>query len=418
MESSVGNQDNVHIVRVKSRLTVNSTQLFLVALILILFSFMVDSFSWSHNMISFMRMLRDICRALSIGFLLLNIALKIKHRSSHYLMAATIILLLFLSYLNTGATLLLFTAIFTLTAIDVPYKKIVKTFFVMNIVWLMALIALHSLSLTNDVIRQFPYGIGRSLGMVHPNRLGSFLFAFLVSLWLVSKGRRRVVISLLAPLLALVTWNITVSRTALLMMIVFSIATFLLYLLEKIRSERLLKGIRFAIIFLFITTVTLTIIPNDLVHRLDIIDVTFFSRFSHPALIFQEFGVGLFGGDIPLMGTVEAFELRQRGYQVRILIVDNAFLRLLVVDGIVALLIALVAIFKITKRFILARRYDLLIIFALLATYGMMGLGFLAIHFNILWLVLYCSLGTEVQAHQVVPEGKERKYESRVMHPL
>lgn len=287
-------------------------------------------------------------------------------------------------YLITGDNLLVFTVGLVIAAKGTQFDNIYITYFKAQLFSLITAIATCYLGLSQNIVSYFSYGNGYSWGMHHANNL-AFIIATLYfgSCYLYLREKRWIQLSI-AVVLTLIVWNVTVSRTACVLIVSYPIINGFIAFAKITNSSKILKYIKQIVLVLAFLSIIIALnytIFSDGIFS----DNTFRSRFMFGYNLLHEQGIHLFGSKIEYIGTVEARRLGTES-----IILDNAYLKLLINYGILSTIIVIYLLTQNINKAYKARNFELLSIMLIYVISGISENGGITVIGNITLLYYYC----------------------------
>lgn len=285
----------------------------------------------------------------------------------------------------------LYSVLLILLARDLPFDRL-RTSLLKSIGWaLFTLILAHFLKLTVSQPVNFAYGMGYSMGMAHPNNFSTAVSAFLL-LW--AYGQREKPFLRTMPLLAagaLLTFCFTRSRTTLIILLLYPVMFLLLRLPYRLRGEWLVR-LMYLEFFTLMLLSLLLMLQSEMGISLPGFwgDRNFLSRFTSALHLYERYGVHLFGSFIEYRSLRTALLTGQPA-----VILDSAYLYLLIGQGLVPLMIFLALISRAVRIMIRRRQFVLLAVIGLFLASGMMERYMLYAYVNFPLLAAVSRLDAE-----------------------
>lgn len=295
-----------------------------------------------------------------------------------------IMVILFLSAIKISNFDILLTILLVLLAKDVDYYKIVNTYFITMCIICAFVIVSSYVGITVDWIVNFTYGTGHSMGFNHPNNLGVIILSIVAS-WLYLYPNVKFPLLFGVPTIAgLIIWKIAAARTSAILLLAIPWLIFLFKSTKKFNSQNILKWEFWIVILAFLLSIYL-------MYRIGLRGSmnNFESRFNMPYILYNQYGINLFGSKLPLVGSREALQ-----YKVQSIILDNAYLRVLLINGILTTLIIIGLYAVLINNAYKSKKYILLIIIVLFIVEGFMEQFFLYAEFNFTILATFANLNS------------------------
>ena len=238
--------------------------------------------------------------------------------------------------------------------------------------------------ITVDWIVNFTYGTGHSMGFNHPNNLGVIILSIVAS-WLYLYPNVKFPLLFGVPTIAgLIIWKIAAARTSAILLLAIPWLIFLFKSTKKFNFQNILKWEFWIVILAFLLSIYL-------MYRIGLRGSmnNFESRFNMPYILYNQYGINLFGSKLPLVGSREALQ-----YKVQSIILDNAYLRVLLINGILTTLIIIGLYAVLINNAYKSKKYILLIIIVLFIVEGFMEQFFLYAEFNFTILATFANLNS------------------------
>lgn len=320
-----------------------------------------------------------------LGFFIYFLEMYVSKDYFYYCIVIPIIMvILFLSAIKISNFDILLTILLVLLAKDVDYYKIVNTYFITMCIICAFVIVSSYVGITVDWIVNFTYGTGHSMGFNHPNNLGVIILSIVAS-WLYLYPNVKFPLLFGVPTIAgLIIWKIAAARTSAILLLAIPWLIFLFKSTKKFNSQNILKWEFWIVILAFLLSIYL-------MYRIGLRGSmnNFESRFNMPYILYNQYGINLFGSKLPLVGSREALQ-----YKVQSIILDNAYLRVLLINGILTTLIIIGLYAVLINNAYKSKKYILLIIIVLFIVEGFMEQFFLYAEFNFTILATFANLNS------------------------
>lgn len=368
----------------KFKIAKNKEILYHIAIIMFLiWSSVLIGIKWSANLLPFMNMIGTFFMYGVVLILLYCIFAKKKTEKNYFLLLAIMLLTAIIIYLKNDDNGLLFIVLFVFGIKDFDYECVIKCFALTQLGSVFVILLTHYLGFSEDVVSYFSYGVGHSLGTYHANNLGTIFFSCYLALCYCFFKKKFVIQTLFATIVTAFLWNITLSRTNCLLILLFPTTQLVIWMMQKTGKIALLKLAKNIIVTLFLITIFLTLLYDQISTICN--DGTFLERFRFGALLFKQHGIHLFGSNIRFVSTVDA---RVQG--VSNLVLDSAYLKLIVNYGIIATIFVIGIFSKVVGMTIKNKKYSLLIVCLLIAASGIMQ-GMLISVYNFALLAAFAN---------------------------
>ena len=269
-----------------------------------------------------------------------------------------------ITFIITDESYQLYTAVFVVMATGIVYQEFLDYFFKIEVYSLVGTVLFNIIGLTRVRYVTFTYGEGNCIGMTHPNNFAAL--ALVVGLLVLYKyyNKKKYLVIFACELSAFLLYRLTLSRTACILLAVSPILFVLIDLLQVIKTEKLINLTRFAVFAVFIISLYLMVNGGNLS---SITDLNFIYRFTSSQRLFQEYGIKPFGTYIEFVSSVQARLTGQRA-----VILDTAYLFLLISQGWIATLFYVLFFYKAANKIYKAKEFYLLIILLIFLMYGVM----------------------------------------------
>ena len=308
--------------------------------------------------------------------------------------------LLAVSAAVTRQTGLLYSAAFIFLARDIPYERIIRVFYRTALCSLILLILAQVIGFTKPSARDLEYSLGYSMGMAHPNSFASAVTVLLLSWAYLRRGRRRFTVRLTVLAVALLTYWYTISRTALVISLVYCLALVLYDLLNQFHFGRAVKIIRLGFAVLLVSSVWLMLNSEAVFERLGFQSNSGFSallsalnRFINASALYEQNGLHFFGSYIEFRSLRDALLTNQEA-----VILDSAYLYLVISQGIAATVIMFWLFAQSMRAQIRKKQYELLIAMGVFLLSGLMERFALDAAMNFTLLSAFSALETDAPA--------------------
>lgn len=379
---------------------IKKTYLYQILLVLFLIrQLFVERIFWSSGVQRTFLRIGNLCfiSIIIIGIFLYLIEMYDSKDYVYYcIMFPIIIGTLFLSYVKIDNFDLLLTVFLVLLGKNINYLKVVKTYFItMSLILVFVIIGSH-FNITLDWIVTFAYGTGHSLGFNHPNNLGIMILSIVASWLYLHPNVKWIIVFVISIFASFVVWKVAAARTSAILLLAIPWVVILIKLMIKFKLQHLLKWEFAIIIFAFMVSFYL-MFKVGLRGSIN----NFESRFYIPYLLYNQYGINLLGSKIPLVGSYEALL-----YKVQSIILDNAYFRVLLINGILSTLIFVGFYAILIRRAYEYKRYILLIIIMLFVIEGFMEQFFLYAEFNFTILATFANL----TSFRIKDEKYEKKF--------
>ena len=282
--------------------------------------------------------------------------------------------LLTVSTVITKENKLIYSVAFILLARDIPFIRIVRLFYRTALCSLIVLILAQAVGFTNPSTRDLEYSLGYSMGMSHPNGFASTVTVMLFSWAYLHRWQRRFTVLLTVVAVAFLTYWYTISRTALVISLVYCPALVLYDLLNRFHIGRAVRIIRLGFAALLVSSVWLMLNSEAVFEYLGLQRDSGFSallsalnRFANASALYEQNGLHLFGSYIEFRSLRVALLTNQEA-----VILDSAYLYLVISQGIMATVIMFWLFARSMRAQIRQKQYVLLITMGVFLLSGLM----------------------------------------------
>ena len=323
----------------------------------------------------------------------------LKRRQLHHLITALTLGLLAVSAATTRQTGLLYSAAFILLARDIPFARIVRTFYRAALSALILLILAQLTGLTKRSVPDPEYNLGYAMGMAHPNNFASAVTVLLFSWAYLRRWESRGFTILACLAVGFAVYRYTISRTALVIVLVYCLALLLYEMLHRFHARNAVKLIRLGFIVLLVSSVWLMLYAEQVFSWFGLEGGTAFgplasamARFVNAAALYEQNGLRLFGSYIEFRSLRAALQTNQEA-----VILDSAYLYLVISQGVAATGVMLWLFARSMRAQIRKRQYVLLITMGVFLLSGLMERFTLDAAMNFALLSTFSALNQEAQ---------------------
>ena len=298
----------------------------------------------------------------------------LKRRQLHHLTTALILGLLAVSAAVTRQTGLLYSAAFILLARDIPFARIVRTFYRAALTALILLILAQLTGLTKKSVPNLEFSLGYAMGMAHPNNFASAVTVLLFSWAYLRRWESRSFTILACLAVGFAVYRYTISRTALVIVLAYCLALILYEMPRRFHARNAVKLIRLGFIVLLASSVWLMLYAGQVFAWLGLEGGADFgplasamARFVNAAALYEQNGLRLFGSYIEFRSLRVALQTNQEA-----VILDSAYLYLVISQGVAATGIMLWLFGRSMRAQIRKKQYVLLITMGVFLLSGLM----------------------------------------------
>ena len=323
----------------------------------------------------------------------------LKRRRLHHLIAALTLGLLAVSAAVTRQTGLLYSAALVLLARDIPYARIVRTFYRAALAALILLMLAQLTGLTKRSVPNPEYSLGYAMGMAHPNNFASAVTVLLFSWAYLRRWESRSFTILACLAVGFAVYRYTISRTALVIVLVYCLALILYEMLARFHVRNALKLIRLGFIVLLASSVWLMLYADQVFGLLGLDGSAEFTplagamaRFVNAAALYEQNGLRLFGSYIEFRSLRVALQTNQEA-----VILDSAYLYLVISQGVAATGVMLWLFGRSIRAQLRKKQYVLLITMGVFLLSGLMERFALDAAMNFALLSTFSALEQDAQ---------------------
>lgn len=272
------------------------------------------------------------------------------------------------SLVGSGDAELLKFCIIVIAAKDVSPRTLVLVFAWIKGVGTALTLLLCQLNLLPTLYYENGDGYYNTYGFCHRNVLSANV-AILCLAWFYLRYRKLTIRDVVVwGIIGLITYGLAVSRTGLIIMYLVIISVFLFQKVEQRVMN--VKNIRSILLGVFLALLLLSVLCMIFYSSSSSFWVTldkfFTKRLRFSNYYFEEYGLSLFGQELPLVSTMEAQVAESEK-----MILDNAYIRVLLYYGLIPGALFLFTYWKALDRSIQSRDGALIICLLILAVYGL-----------------------------------------------
>ena len=327
------------------------------------------------------------------------------HRSLYHLMVILALGLLAVSAVITKQTGLIYSAAFILLARNIPYARIIRVFYITAFCAVILLILAQVIGFTKRSVMNLEYSLGYSMGMAHPNSFASTMMVLLFSWAYLRRWQRRSMLILTMLVISFLVYLYTISRTALVIALVYCLALILYDLLNRFHAPGAVKIIRVGFALLLAGSVWLMLNSEMVFERLGLRNnselsmlLSALSRFVNASALYEQKGLHLFGSFIEFRSLRTALLTNQEA-----VILDSAYLYLVISQGVVATVIMFWLFARSMRVQVQKKQYVLLITMGVFLLSALMERFALDASMNFALLSAFSALEQDSPALQELP---------------
>ncbi|KRM13278.1 hypothetical protein ABTQ33_03850 [Paucilactobacillus suebicus] len=295
--------------------------------------------------------LLNYCAYLAIALLFLKLAFFTSYSFEQILFTGFVLLFFGLSWMKSSSPLAFYTGAFLVSASDIDFDEIIKTYFVVGLVMLVVVIALAELHVIKNLVYVRGDKIRESFGILYPTDFASHVFYLVLSYLYIKKGQIRTGSYIFIFLIGILIYVLTDARLD-------SVLIFLVIPVNLICSKYAFKdggsGLSIADtiwpatgIFAYFAIFSTIFFKNESIFA--ILNRLISSRISLSHLGYMKYGIPLIGQRIKEHGWGGSSGYKNfnaGGGLHQYFMLDSSFVRLLLIYGVVVFIsvIAVVAI--------------------------------------------------------------------------
>jgi hypothetical protein len=323
------------------------------------------------------------------------------------LLAIMLILGLFLyDAMLTDSSILLISLLFILASKNIKFECFVKVDFCLRLFILLSVLALCLLGVLPNYGAVINGSEKQALGFYHPNTLGIFAITIVIE-WFFVKLRKMSFIAICIVVASLaIIYSVCKPRSSIVSLAVIC----LIYLLDRKNSITNSKFGRILLIALPTICAGISLVLTNLysfgniaIYNLDALLTT---RIKMGSAFLQEYGLGLFGQHITTVGTRQALVSNTSTN-----ILDMGYMHLAINNGLIVLIIAIIALSIMQYRSIKINNKPLLLCNTFFILLGFSETYLYMIAFNFALLGVFCINSNYQQVHsKKIAAEKPSKY--------
>lgn len=377
-----------------------SNLIFYLGYILIVFSYMFSS----------VKEIGNYCESIQKASIILltgNILIQSKKYTRNQLIIVLIITTaLFASYFVAKSRTLLMVWLLIAISKNIELKKFIKYDLLIRILFLAIVVALYFAGGTDNYFMYRSNGtIRSSMGVAHPNDFGAYLMIICFDYIYLKQNNIKVIDYFILVAVSFIISFFSDSKTSqfsILLLVSIIIITNINKnrIFEKKIVQIIIKNI-FVILTIFIICMSTMYKNNSEISKR--FNKVFSNRVSLASKTLENYDIKLFGNSIKFITTKEALETKKTAY-----VLDNAYMNILMVYGIVAYLISMIASYLLNRKLLLEKEYKLLSIFIVLYFYGFNETGLFKIQFNSFLICLSYLVYNKTFADKEFIEGENK----------
>lgn len=338
------------------------------------FIFILSNIIFEYSELSYFNnldILKKICLLLIYGLFMFKILLDNRRDITRLLIIGAILSCFFLSYYYSGYSLLFKGTLLICAAKDIDFNKLIKFDIKIKAVLVAIVIGLCLFGITNDytMVREGEEVLRHSVGFIHPNILAGIIMTICFEWMYLRFYKAKIYDYLLIIGLFSVIYVITDSRTSLIAVALFLILSLIFrYIPIVFEKVKLLKIL--TILLTPLCTMISIIACINFTWKNDVlvaINQLFTGRIYQASVFIKQYGFFPLGQKINMISYRNA-----QADNVKAAIIDNAYINLGVIYGIIPLVLFCIAVMLLTRKLIKDKNYPLLITVITFIIYGFM----------------------------------------------
>jgi hypothetical protein len=292
----------------------------------------------------------------------LKIIFYTRYSKRQFCYIAIAFIIFFISYLKSTDDTLLIGFILVIGAKNIDLEKVMKYIFVTQIISCATIILLSLIGMIDNIYINSSYSfssstiIRNSYGFSHPNTLAAKIFQICLLWCVINYKKFRLKDYIIISIAAILVEKICYSRTITILIILMILLIFVVKLIEKGHINKLIKVFKYTLILAIITSIYFTINYSESNNLMVMINGYLSNRIYFANVLLDRYGFSIFGQNIELISSIEAARLN-----VSRSILDIAYMHLLIRYGIFSSIIFLGLYYKLIKKSIVERNYNILI---------------------------------------------------------
>lgn len=349
---------------------IEKNTLFYIAYFIFIFSSIVLEYS-ELSYYDNLDILRKILLLLIYALLMLKILIDNKSSIKYLLIIGSILSCFFLSYYFSGYSILFKVALLICAAKDIDFNKLIKFDIKIKTIFVMIVIGLCLFGVIPDYIfnRGTDEVLRHSLGFIHPNILAGLIMTLCFEWVYLRFYKMKIYDYLLVITLFGAIYFITDSRTSTIAVALFLILSIIFryipVVFEKVKIFKILT-----VLLAPLCTIISIIVCNKFTWSdpvLKAINEIFTGRIYQASVFIKKYGFFPLGQKIEMISYRDAL-----ADNVKAAIIDNAYINLGIIYGIVPLVLFCIALMLLSRKAIKDKNYPLLVTIITFTIYGFM----------------------------------------------
>lgn len=367
------------------KIVIKKENLFLIAFSLYLFQAFLKT-TMFHYRFPQLNFLYSLLSYLSIGLVLLKVLLE-TYNEKKIISFFVIMLIFFVSAIESSYRVLLTIVIFVIGAKDVSLKKMAKIYFYLSTILLIITILSAKIGIIRNLIYYRADGTFRqAFGICYPTDFVSHIFFIVLSFLCLKKGHIKIYHYIIILGVTYLAYRFCDTRLDCVSIIITLIITFLYDKGILNLRYKLIKSILiFGFIICSIIAVFFTLNYEKGNHFYDYANELLSGRLSIGKMMIERYGISLFGQEVNDYGTTIPGTAKYDEYN----FIDSSYLRILLKYGLLVFIILCIMNVYVNKRIYETDKYLLLIIFVICVN-SIVAQHYMEITYNFL-LFMYFS---------------------------
>ncbi len=288
------------------------------------------------------------------------------------------LLIFSISYMNSGLNTLLVSAVIIISMKEFDFDNILFFITLGQIIGILLVLLAVSMGIIENLVNIRFDGVRYSLGFLNANTISNYIFSVVLKIIYLTRQKKGFLIIGILNVVFFIIVLTTDSRTSLILLFLFDLF-YLWY--TKINNSEFIRIIhltnRVAILIFIILSYLSAIFfsySNPIMNELNNL---FTNRISSSYKFFNLYGISMIGQRVELRSTFEAAKTNSSA-----LILDNGYLQLAIIYGIIPSIICLVFYLKLLKKIYLNQNCVLGICVLMYIIYGFNSGLFLSWEYN------------------------------------
>lgn len=344
---------------------ISRERVFSIALIIyIIWKNVITAIKWQYNYQSIMNQLSSISMFAVIALLLYCFFLKRNFLKKQFMLFLIMLGSSLITYYVTKSNGIIFITLFLFGVEKLDYNNLIRKYAITQLICITVILIAYFCGMSKNVISYWSYGSGISFGTYHANNFATIVLScYLVVCYCFFKNKLWMEYALgIVTFYAL--WTTTLSRTNCILIMLYPVLHSLVLLFNKVKSLFVFRVLKWSSVALLVISAFLTLFYSEIFGNSS--DGTFVSRFIYSFDSLQQYGIHLFGNYIHYVSTEESLLTG-----VKSVILDSAYMKLLINYGLIATLFVLGSHIKAMNKAFKYNDYVLLIIGAIISISGL-----------------------------------------------